>query len=169
MHVAGRQARYHLVQMKKILIPTLFAALLLQGCGNIPILPFLKPYKIDIQQGNYITQDMIAKLQPGMTRSQVRFALGTPLIVDPFRTDRWDYAYTLAKGGVLTEQRTVTVIFKGDVLDRIEGDVAAGGNITQPQAKAAVVPVAPVIPAIVPAAPAASVPPTPPAAVPEKK
>lgn len=154
-----------MVQMKKILIPTLFAALLLQGCGNIPILPFLKPYKIDIQQGNYITQDMIAKLQPGMTRSQVRFALGTPLIVDPFRTDRWDYAYTLAKSGVLTEQRTVTVIFKGDVLDRIEGDVAAGGNISQPQAKAGIVPVAPVVPAV----PAASVPAVPPAAVPEKK
>jgi outer membrane protein assembly factor BamE len=158
MHVAGRQARYHLAHMKKILIPTLFAILLLQGCGNIPILPFLKPYKIDIQQGNYITQDMIAKLQPGMTRSQVRFALGTPLIVDPFRTDRWDYAYTLAKQGVLTEQRTVTVIFKGDVLDRIEGDVAAGGNISQPQVKA-VVPVTPVAPA----APAV------PAATPEKK
>jgi outer membrane protein assembly factor BamE len=149
MHVAGRQARYHLVQIKKILIPTLFATLL-QGCGNIPVLPFLKPYKIDIQQGNYVTQEMIAKLQPGMTRSQVRFALGTPLIVDPFRTDRWDYAYTLAKGGVLTEQRTVTVIFKGDALDRIEGDVAAGSNISQPQAKAAVVPAAPAAPATAP-------------------
>lgn len=142
---AGRPGMI-LVNMKKILIPTLFATLLLQGCGNIPILPFLKPYKIDIQQGNYVTQEMIAKLQPGMTRSQVRFALGTPLIVDPFRTDRWDYAYTLAKGGVLTEQRTVTVIFKGDALDRIEGDVAAGSNISQPQAKAAAVPVAPAVP-----------------------
>lgn len=146
------------VQMKKILIPALFVTLLLQGCGNIPILPFLKPYKIDIQQGNYVTQEMIAKLQPGMTRSQVRFALGTPLIVDPFRNDRWDYAYTLAKGGVLTEQRTVTVIFKGDALDRIEGDVAAGANISQPQAKTAATPVAPV-----PATPAA------PAVTPEKK
>ena len=78
--------------MKKILISMTFATLLLQGCGNIPILPFLKPYKIDIQQGNYVTQDMIAKLQPGMSRSQVRFALGTPLIVDPFRTDDWPAA-----------------------------------------------------------------------------
>jgi outer membrane protein assembly factor BamE len=137
------------VQMKTILIPMSLATLLLQGCGSMPILPFLKPYKIDVQQGNYITQDMIAKLQPGMTRNQVRFALGTPLIVDPFRTDRWDYAYTLAKEGTLSEQRTVTVIFKGDVLDRIEGDVAAGANISLPQAK----------PAAVPAVPAASVPP----------
>ncbi len=131
--------------MKKILISTLFAILLLQGCINIPLLPGLKPYKIDIQQGNYVTQDMIAKLQPGMSRSQVRFALGTPLIVDPFRTDRWDYVYTLHRQGVLVEQRTVTVVFRGDVLDRIEGDVAPGTNISQPQGKA-VVPVTPAVP-----------------------
>ena len=141
--------------MKKILFSATLATLLLQGCGNIPILPFLKPYKIDIQQGNYVTQDMISKLQPGMSRSQVRFALGTPLIVDPFRTDRWDYAYTSSKQGVLTEQRTVTVVFRGDVLDRIEGDVVAGANISQPQAK--------------PAAPAAPAVPVVPAATPEKK
>ena len=154
MHVAGRQARYHLAHMKKILIPAMFATLLLQGCGNIPILPFLKPYKIDIQQGNYVTQEMVAKLQPGMTRSQVRFALGTPLIVDPFRTDRWDYAYTFAKAGVLTEQRTVTVVFRGDVLEHIEGDVAAGANISQPQAKeAAPAPAASAAPAVPAAAP----------------
>ena len=141
--------------MKKILFSATLATLLLQGCGNIPILPFLKPYKIDIQQGNYVTQDMISKLQPGMSRSQVRFALGTPLIVDPFRTDRWDYAYTSSKQGVLTEQRTVTVVFRGDVLDRIEGDVVAGANISQPQAK--------------PAAPATPAVPVVPAATPEKK
>ena len=60
------------------------AALLVSACGP------LSPYRADVQQGNVVTQDMIAKLQPGMTRSQVRFALGTPLIVDPFRQDRWD-------------------------------------------------------------------------------
>jgi outer membrane protein assembly factor BamE len=141
--------------MKKILISMLFATLLLQGCVNVPVLPFLKPYKIEVQQGNYVTQDMIAKLQPGMSRNQVRFALGTPLIVDPFRTDRWDYVYTLAKQGVLTEQRTVTVVFRGDVLDRIEGDVAPGSNISQPQTKA-IAPVTPAVPAV-------------PAATPEKK
>lgn len=111
--------------MRKILIATL----LLAGCGNTPIVPpLLTPYKIDIQQGNYVTQDMIAKLKPGMSRSQVRYALGTPLIVDPFRNDRWDYVYTLYKGGQLVEQRTVTVVFKGEQLERIDGDVVAGGN-----------------------------------------
>lgn len=134
--------------MKKILISTLFATLFLQGCSNMPLLPGLKPYKIDIQQGNYVTQDMIAKLQPGMTRSQVRFALGTPLIIDPFRTDRWDYAYVLYKQGVLVEQRTVTVIFRGEVLNRIEGDVVAGANISQPPAAGK--PAAPAVPAATP-------------------
>lgn len=119
--------------MKKILIATL----LLAGCSYIPILPVLKPYKIDIQQGNYVTQDMIAKLKPGMSRSQVRFALGTPLIMDPFRTDRWDYVYMLMKNGELVEQRTVTVVFSGDQLERIVGDVVAGANVTKPDANAA--------------------------------
>ncbi len=120
---AGR-VRYHLISMKKILI----AVLLLGGCGKVPLPPGIAPYKIDIQQGNYVTQEMLAKLKPGMTRSQVRFALGTPLLVDPFRTDRWDYVYTLQKSGELTEQRVVTVIFRGDALERIEGDVVAGNS-----------------------------------------
>jgi len=123
-------ARYPFSPMKKILM----IPLLLAGCGNVPMLPSLQPYKIEIQQGNYVTQDMIAKLKPGMTRSQVRFALGTPLIVDPFRTDRWDYVYMLQKQGSLVEQRQVTVVFKGDALDRIEGDVVAGTAV--PDAKA---------------------------------
>ena len=117
--------------MKKILMMTL----LLAGCSNVPVLPTLQPYKIEIQQGNYVTQDMIAKLKPGMTRSQVRYALGTPLIVDPFRTDRWDYVYMLQKQGNLVEQRNVTVIFKGDALDRIEGDVVSGGGTAAPAAQ----------------------------------
>ncbi len=119
--------------MKKILIITL----LLAGCSNMPTLMSLQPYKIDIQQGNYVTQDMIAKLKPGMSRSQVRFALGTPLLVDPFRTDRWDYVYTYQKQGELTEQRTVTVVFRGEQLDRIEGDVVAAKPVAAaPDAKA---------------------------------
>lgn len=107
--------------MKKIL----FITLLLAGCGNIPMLPSLQAYKIDIQQGNYVTQDMVGKLKPGMSRSQVRFALGTPLLADPFHVDRWDYVYNYRKQGELTEQRVITVVFRGEQLDHIEGDVAA--------------------------------------------
>ena len=94
----------------------------------MPALPTLAPYKIDIQQGNVVTQEMIARLQPGMTRSQVRFALGTPLVVDPFRGDRWDYVYLYTKQGVVTAQRRIVVVFKDDKLERIEGDVAPAGT-----------------------------------------
>lgn len=96
--------------------------LLVAGCN------VLAPYKMDIQQGNVVTQDMISRLQPGMTRSQVRFALGTPLVVDPFRGDRWDYVYLYMKQGAVTEQRRIVVVFKDDKLARIEGDVVPAGS-----------------------------------------
>lgn len=99
----------------------LLVALLVAGCKDVSI---ITPYKMDIQQGNVVTQEMIARLQPGMTRSQVRFALGTPLVVDPFRADRWDYVYVYMKRGVVTEQRRIVVVFTDDKLARIEGDVA---------------------------------------------
>jgi len=90
----------------------------------MPTLPAITaPFKMDVQQGNVVTQEMISKLQPGMTRSQVRFALGTPLVVDPFRTDRWDYVFLYQKAGIVTEHRKIAVIFKDDKLLRIEGDV----------------------------------------------
>jgi outer membrane protein assembly factor BamE len=97
------------------------AALLVSACG------LLSPYRADIQQGNVVTQDMIAKLQPGMTRSQVRFALGTPLVVDPFRQDRWDYVYMLMQQGEVKERRRVVVVFKDDKLAGFEGDVVPQG------------------------------------------
>jgi outer membrane protein assembly factor BamE len=115
---------------------TTIMALLLAGC-SMPQMPTLRAHKIDIQQGNYVTQDMVARLKPGMTRSQVRYALGTPLIVDPFRTDRWDYFYMLYQGGELKEQRVVTVVFRGDVLDRIEGDVVVAADAAAKPAAAA--------------------------------
>jgi outer membrane protein assembly factor BamE len=99
----------------------LLVASLVAGCNLIA------PYKMDIQQGNVITQDMLARVQPGMTRSQVRFALGTPLVVDPFRGDRWDYVYLYSKHGIVTEQRRIVVVFKDDKLARIEGEAAPAG------------------------------------------
>jgi outer membrane protein assembly factor BamE len=80
-------------------------------------------YKMDIQQGNIVTQDMVAKLQPGMSRSQVRFVLGTPLVADMFHADRWDYVYRLEQGGRMVEERKLVAVFSGDKLLRIEGDV----------------------------------------------
>jgi outer membrane protein assembly factor BamE len=66
-----------------------------------------------------------------MTRNQVRFALGTPLLVDPFRADRWDYFYSYMKGGDVVEQRRLVVFFKDDKLDRLEGDVIAAKPVPE--------------------------------------
>ncbi|MBI3574625.1 MAG: outer membrane protein assembly factor BamE [Gammaproteobacteria bacterium] len=90
-------------------------ALLLSGCLTV--------YKTEIQQGNVVTQEMIDKLKPGMTRSQVRFVLGTPLIVDPFHPDRWDYYYYLRRANETAgETQRVTVVFKNDLLIAVQGD-----------------------------------------------
>jgi outer membrane protein assembly factor BamE len=101
--------------------------LLCAGCKEVPTVPMptLTPHRIDIQQGNVVTQDMVDKLKPGMTPSQVRFILGTPLVVDTFHKDRWDYVYRYEKGGKLVEHRRIIVIFEDDKLVRIEGDVVA--------------------------------------------
>jgi outer membrane protein assembly factor BamE len=111
--------RYRLVSL--LLLASLGACSSLENLN----LSALGVHRIDVQQGNAIDQENIAKLKPGLSRSQVRFLLGTPLVVDPFRTDRWDYVYTLYKSGKLAEQKRVTLFFKGDTLDRIEGDVPA--------------------------------------------
>ena len=125
--------------------------LALAGCKQAPELPtVVSPYKIDVQQGNVITQDMIAKLKAGMTRSQVRYVLGSPLVVDPFRLDRWDYVSTYQRQGKDVERRRVTVIFDDDKLIRIEGDVALTDSALAPENvpdKAQPKPVAPVEPA----------------------
>jgi outer membrane protein assembly factor BamE len=98
------------------LLAALAVAILLSGCAI---------YRMDIAQGNFLTQETIDQVKPGMTRSQVRFLLGTPMVTDPFHPDRWDYYYSLRKGtDPQPETRLVTVFFKGDVLQRIEGDVA---------------------------------------------
>ena len=92
------------------------------------MLPGLAPYQIDIQQGNVVTQDMVDKLKPGMTRQQVRFVMGTPPIVDPFHKDRWDYVYYLNRQGRVAEYRRLVLLFEGETLRRIEGDVVAGSG-----------------------------------------
>lgn len=79
------------------------------------------PYRPDIQQGNFVSQEMLDQLKVGQTRDQVRFLLGSPLLMDAFHADRWDYPFYLARGnGELTTSR-VTVYFKNDVVERFEG------------------------------------------------
>ncbi|MDP1707561.1 MAG: outer membrane protein assembly factor BamE [Gammaproteobacteria bacterium] len=118
--------------MQKLLITTvLCASLILAGCSSVSI---PGAYKIDIQQGNVITQEMVEKLKHGMSKNQVRFALGTPLLIDVFHQDRWDYVYSIQKGGQDRQQRRLALFFENDQLIRIEGDVApAQGEPAAPE------------------------------------
>ena len=84
-----------------------------------PVLSACAPYKMDIRQGNLVTQDMREKLKPGMTKQQVRFVLGTPMVNDAFHGNRWDFAYRLEHGGKMTESQSMTLYFEGDNLARI--------------------------------------------------
>lgn len=102
--------------------------LLLAACS---VTEKLTPYKIDIQQGNVVTQEMVAKLKPGMTKAQVRFILGTPLITDAFHAHRWDYVYRYQKAGKLTEERKLALFFDRELLQRVEGDVVAASPATE--------------------------------------
>lgn len=84
-------------------------------------------YKIDIQQGNVLTQDMVAQLRPGLSKDQVRFILGTPVLMDMFHSNRWDYVYRLQKGstGEVEMRKFSTFFDANDRLVRVGGDVAA--------------------------------------------
>ena len=97
---------------------TLLILLLITGCSSIPSVL----YKLDVQQGNIITQEMVDKLKPDMSKSQVRFILGTALIDDVFHKDRWDYVYRLVQHGNLVEEYKLTVFFEDDKLVRTAGD-----------------------------------------------
>jgi outer membrane protein assembly factor BamE len=100
--------------------------LLAAGCSYVPRIPGVQPYRMDIQQGNYVTQEMVSQLKPGMSRDQVRFALGTPLLTDIFHADRWDYVYYREpQGGGEREQRKLSVHFADGKLARLDGDVVA--------------------------------------------
>ena len=87
-------------------------------------------YRADIQQGNVVTADMIGTLKLGMNKRQVRYILGSPLINDVFHKDRWDYVYSMQKGGGARSQQRLTVVFQNDALVTIEGDLAPGGQNT---------------------------------------
>src|SRR5471030_3395162 len=82
---------------------------------------FFSPYRPVIQQGNFVSEEMLAQLKVGMTRDQVRFILGTSLLTDIFHADRWDYPFRLAKGnGEITTSRVV-VFYKDGKVDHFEG------------------------------------------------
>lgn len=123
--------------------PLLFAACctLLAACSTKP--SFINEYKIDIQQGNVLSQDTVAQLKPGQTRDQVRFLLGTPLIADIFHQQRWDYVYRYRNGQTgAVDSRKFTVFFDANGrLERVSGDVETAdvAELTTPAVKSRVV------------------------------
>lgn len=103
------------------------AAAMLAGCGTFDnasrgIAGVFTPYKVEVVQGNFISREQVEALQPGMSREQVRTILGTPLVTSLFHGDRWDYVFTLKRQGVEPQQRRLTVHFKGEAMERVEGD-----------------------------------------------
>lgn len=111
------------VAMAKLLKPALvLSALLLAGCSSLNPLNWFSAHRMDIQQGNYVTEDVVARVKPGMNRSQVRFLLGTPLLTDIFHANRWDYLYRIERPGKPLEEKSLVVYFNAnDQVERIEG------------------------------------------------
>lgn len=126
----------------------------LGACSAKP--SFINEYKIDVQQGNVLDQDMVAQLKPGQTRDQVRFLLGTPLITDLFHQQRWDYVYRFQSGrtGALETRRLAVYFDANGQLLRVDGDVAVAdaADLTMPVARTRVVDLGS-LPADAPAAP----------------
>jgi len=83
---------------------------------------WITPYRADVVQGNFISKEQVTQLRVGMSRSDVRNVLGTPLLASVFHTDRWDYVFTLRRQGVSAQAFNYSVFFKGDLLERFEGD-----------------------------------------------
>jgi len=126
--------------MKKLLIITIcIASLTVSACSRYNLV-----HKIDVQQGNVITQEEVNLLEPGLSRRQVQFIMGSPMIADVFHQGRWDYIYLLEPGyGERTEER-VTLFFEDDALARITGtlhpDPAGAAANTRPKQVTLVVP-----------------------------
>lgn len=100
----------------------LFAALL-AGCG-VPRALGIAPYRIEVQQGNFVSQDMVEQLKEGMSKDQVRQIMGTPLLVDIFHSERWDYIYTRETSDGKKEKRGLAVYFQDSKMIRVVGEAA---------------------------------------------
>ncbi|MBC7610842.1 MAG: outer membrane protein assembly factor BamE [Polaromonas sp.] len=122
--------RYSIRSALKVSALAASASLVLTACGSFSgtsssaINPanWLTPYRTDVIQGNFVSKEQIEALRAGMPRAQVKDLLGTPLITSLFHADRWDYVFTLKRQGVEPQSYRYAVFFKGDLLDRFEGD-----------------------------------------------
>ena len=112
------------IRAMRILILMIASLCLLSGCG-ISNIKIPKLYKVAIQQGNVVTQDMVDKLKPGMTRRQVAFVMGEPVIQDPFDDTKWVYLYSIDVPGVFSQESRLILFFdENDLLTVISGDYA---------------------------------------------
>ena len=111
--------------MRQILTIISLLATALAGCSGQNV-PFV--YKIDIPQGNIVTQEMLSQLKRGMDKQRVTYIMGTPLLMDVFHQDRWDYLYSFKPGRGEREQRRISLFFQDGRLDRIEGDIKTSGE-----------------------------------------
>lgn len=123
--------------MQQLLLPSAIVALLLaSGCSTvsdtvssigdvIPTSMARTPlfFKIDVQQGNSIEQPEVSRLEPGMSKNQVQFIMGTPMLIDVFHQNRWDYHYSMQRGNGESEQKHLVLFFEDDRLVRTEGDM----------------------------------------------
>ncbi|MDD5214997.1 MAG: outer membrane protein assembly factor BamE [Methylococcales bacterium] len=104
----------------KFLVLSLCSLQLVSCATAVEYLPYV--YKIDVNQGNVIDQAMIDQLRPNMTKRQVLYIMGSPMLVDFFHQNRWDYVYSSKKGGEDLEQKTVSIFFENEQLKNIQGD-----------------------------------------------
>ena len=113
--------------MTHSLLRPLLAALLplsLGACSSLQssdnFLGVITPYRVEVVQGNVVTKEQAALIKPGMSRSQVRDLLGSPLLADIFHADRWDYVFTIRRRGAEPQQRNVMVLFQDDKVSKFE-------------------------------------------------
>ncbi len=117
MFESCRNAPYFLRQQRRLLtLAGLLASLGLAACSTNLI------YKPEVVQGNFVSREQVQALRAGMPRQAVRDVLGTPLVTSLFHADRWDYAFTIRRQGAEPQQRSISVFFKNDMLERMEGD-----------------------------------------------
>lgn len=110
--------------MHVVLSALVVFGLLAQSACSIPRPSLPRVHKVTVQQGNVITQEMIDRLRPGMTRSQVAFVMGEPVLRNPFVDSRWDYIYTLDIPGIFRDTKRMSLFFEDGVLAYFTGDYA---------------------------------------------
>lgn len=118
MLLSSRKAvSFHALLQRGLAVVACAGVLMLTACSG-----WVKPYRPEVVQGNFVSREQVQALRQGMPRQMVRDILGTPLVTSLFHADRWDYAFTINRQGAEPQQRRFSVFFKGDALDRVEGD-----------------------------------------------